>query len=130
MPNPPKHILIVDDENEIRQLLRTTIEKRGYRVTDVATALEARRVVGTDQPALIICDLQLQESDGIVLLKELRQLLPGVPTILLTGVLFDPNVAATTLDETVTAYIPKPAKLSRIVEVIRRLLGDAPLPGR
>lgn len=130
MPNPPKHILIVDDEAEIRQLLRTTIEKRGYRVTDVATALEARRVVSTDQPALIICDLQLQESDGIVLLKELRQLLPGVPTILLTGVLFDPNVAATTLDETVTAYIPKPAKLSRIMEVIRRLLGDAPLPAR
>lgn len=130
MPNLPKHILIVDDEAEIRQLLRTTIEKRGYRVTDVASALEARRVVSTDQPALIISDLQLQESDGIVLLKELKQLLPGVPTILLTGVLFDANVAATTLDDTVTAYIPKPAKLSRIVEVIRRLLGDAPTPAR
>lgn len=130
MPNPPKHILIVDDEAEIRQLLRATIEKRGYRVTDVASALEARRVVSTDLPALIISDLQLQESDGIVLLKELKQLVPGVPTILLTGVLFDPNVAATTLDDTVTAYIPKPAKLSRIVEVIRRLLGDAPAPAR
>ena len=125
MTNLPKHILIVDDEEEIRRLLRTTLTKHGYRVTDVASGLEARQVVATDRPTLIICDLQLQESDGLVLLRDLRRVLPGVPTILLTGVLFDAKVAASTLGDAVTAYVPKPAKLSRIVEVTRRLLGDA-----
>jgi CheY-like chemotaxis protein len=126
MINLPRHLLIVDDEDEIRFLLRKVLTNHGYRVTDVASALEARKVVATDRPALIICDLQLQESDGLVLLRELRQILPGVPTILLTGVLFDEKVAASTLGNAVTAYVPKPAKLSRIVEVTRQLLGDAP----
>ena len=124
----PKNILIVDDEEEIRRLLRLSLDKYGYRITEASTAIEAKRSAREDPPQLVICDLQLQESDGFELIRELRVRLPGVPTILLTGVLFDPKVVASQIEGLVNAYIPKPTKLNKIVEEIQRLLGDLPAP--
>lgn len=124
----PKNILVVDDEEVIRRLLRLTLVKYGYRITEASTAVEAKRLAREDPPQLVICDLQLQESDGFELIRELKVRLPGVPTILLTGVLFDPKVVASQIEGLVNAYIPKPTKLNKIVEEIQRLLGDLPAP--
>lgn len=117
------HVLLVDDETEIRELLALAFANHGYRCTGVANGREARQVVRGDPPHLIVCDLQLEEEDGLVLLADLRESLPHVPRILLTGILLDPQVAETTLAGLVSAYVPKPTRLNRVVEEANRLLG-------
>ena len=118
-----KHILIVDDEASIRSLLAQYLTRQGYRVTPVGSATEARRTVAADPPALLISDLQLEDSDGLTLIANLKTALPHMPVILLTGVLFDSQVVNETLSKTVAVYLQKTTPLTTILAEIRRLIG-------
>jgi len=66
------HILVVDDEAHIRDVLEYALERDGYRVTSVGdgrSALEAHRV---HQPALVVLDVMLPELDGLSVCREIR----------------------------------------------------------
>jgi CheY-like chemotaxis protein len=117
-----KHILVVDDEAVIREMLHSFLSLNGYRVTAVATSFEAEDVAANDKPHLIITDLQLEHSDGLEMVKRLKALLPEISIILLTGVLFDPDVVHEVLNKVVSSYVEKTAPLSRVLEEVRRLL--------
>lgn len=119
-----KHILCIDDEEEIREVLEEMLVHKGYRVSSVGTAVEARRVVAESPPDLIISDLQMTDTDGLVLLEELKKTLPKVPVMLLTGVVFEPEVVRETIQKLVNSYVDKTSSLERIVSEIRRLLGE------
>ena len=120
-----KHILIVDDEVEIRDLLALFLSSHGYQVTAFETAVEALRFVKTTKPDLIISDLQLEDSDGLEMIEALKVTLPDTPVILLTGVLFDAQVFRDTLSKKVSAYLMKTTPLAKIKTEIERLLGVA-----
>jgi DNA-binding response OmpR family regulator len=121
MPGP-RHLLAIDDEAPILDLLKEYLSAQGFRVSTASTAVEARRVVESDPPDLIISDLQLEETDGLHLIEQLRALLPTKPVILLTGVLFEPQVVEETLKWKVSSYVSKTAPLQVLVQEIRRLL--------
>lgn len=118
-----KHILLVDDEDTIRELLAQYLGRVGYRTTAVATAKEAEKVIATDPPDLVITDLQLEESDGLVMIERMKASRPDTPVILLTGVLFDPEVIENTISKKVSAYFQKTTPLAQIVKEIKRLIG-------
>ena len=75
-----------------------------------------------DPPNLIISDLQLEDSDGLDMIKSLKETLPNTPMMLLTGVLFDPKVVRDTLSKKVSCYLDKTASLSQILAEVQRLL--------
>ena len=118
-----KHILVVDDEATIRELLAQYLDHSGYLVTAVGSAAEAERVIAANPPQLVISDLQLEDSDGLVMIERLKSALPDTPVILLTGVLFDPQVVKATLSGKVSSYLQKATPLNRILDEIRRLIG-------
>jgi DNA-binding NtrC family response regulator len=118
-----KHILIVDDEADIREMLTEVLTRKNYRVSSVATASEAQRIADRDHPQLIISDLQLEDLDGLEMIDQLKATHPDTPVILLTGVLFDPHVIRTTLNRKVSAYLEKTAPLSQIIGEVERLIG-------
>jgi DNA-binding NtrC family response regulator len=117
-----KHILTVDDESEIRELLREILTASGYRVSGASSTAEAMRVVRDDTPDLIITDLQLEESDGFDLVEQVRAVAPKLPIIMLTGVLFDPQVLRGPIGEKIAAYVEKTAPLERVLQEVRRQL--------
>jgi DNA-binding NtrC family response regulator len=121
-----KHLLIVDDEADIRDLLGQFFDANGYRVTAVASAAQALEVGHQDPPDLIISDLQLEETDGLEMIAQLKTTLPDTPVILLTGVLFDPKVVSDVLKTKVACYLEKTSSLAQILENVRRLLGPPP----
>jgi DNA-binding NtrC family response regulator len=121
-----KHILSVDDEADIRELLQEALTINGYRVSTAAEPTEAKRIVKEDPPQLIIMDFQIEEGDGFVLIEEFRKLAPGTPILLLTGAVFDRQVVRDTIEKKVSSYLDKTASLATIVSEIRRLLGDTP----
>jgi two-component system OmpR family response regulator len=119
-----KHILIVDDEADIRDLLTEFLGQNGYRVSPVPTAIEAERIVDKDPPQLIISDLQLEDSDGLDMIARVKAKRPEIQVILLTGVYIDPRVVRETLGEKVGAYIQKTSPLTKILEEVRGLIGS------
>ena len=118
-----KHILIVDDEVDIREILAEGLANEGYRVSPAATAIEAQRLIATDPPQLIISDLQLEESDGLEMIQQLKATLPDTPVMLLTGVFIDPKVVRDTLSPKVACYLQKTTPLAKIIAEVRRLTG-------
>ena len=121
-----KHILVIDDEADIRELLREVLTLKGYRVSTAADPEQAKKTVKEDPPQLIIMDFQIEQGDGFVLIEDLKGLGPKIPILLLTGALFDRNVVRDTIEKRVACYLDKTASLSTIVAEIERLLADSP----
>jgi two-component system OmpR family response regulator len=117
------HILIVDDDAEIRGLLREYFEKNGYRVTLAADGKGLRAALSVAQPDLIVLDLMLPGDDGFKLCRELRAR-SDVPVIMLTarGEETDRIVG---LELGADDYVPKPFNprelLARVKSVLRRM---------
>ena len=108
-----KHILSVDDEKDIRELLQESLGMRGYRVSTAATPDEARKIAKSDPPNLIILDFQIEESDGFVLIDEFRKLYPKTPLMLLTGAVFGKGAVRDVIEQKVASYLDKTASLSQ-----------------
>src|SRR3974377_1071365 len=66
----PKDILIVDDEVGIRALLSEILQDEGYRVSVAENAGEARSFRARSQPALVLLDIWMPDTDGVTLLRE------------------------------------------------------------
>jgi len=126
LPSPgssQKHILAIDDELPILELLQEFLKAQGYRVSTANNAHVAMRIVEAEAPDLIISDLQLEETDGLHLIEQLRVVLPKTPVILLTGVLFDAGVVENNLKWKISSYVSKTAPLQSLVDEIRRHIG-------
>jgi len=85
-----KHILVVDDEPDVREVLAQALTIKGYRVTTAETGHEALRFAKSDRPDLLISDLQMEDADGLELIALVKAAYPDLPVILLTGIIFDP----------------------------------------
>ena len=79
-----RQILVVDDEPQIRAVLRAYLEADGFGVTEAGTGTDALRLVRSQAPALVLLDVRLPDLDGIEVLRTLRQS-SQVPVILVTA---------------------------------------------
>ncbi len=121
-PPSRRHILVIDDEQPILDLLQEYLSAHGYRVSTASNAHQAKSVVEKEAPHLIISDLQLEDTDGLQLIEQLRVVLPRTPVILLTGVLFDSNVIEDNLKWKISSYVSKTAPLQDLMKEIQRLI--------
>jgi len=79
-----RQVLVVDDEQQIRAVLRAYLEADGFRVTEAGTGTDALRLVRSEKPVLVLLDVRLPDLDGIEVLRTLRQN-SQVPVILVTA---------------------------------------------
>lgn len=121
--NKGKHLLVVDDHGEIRDLLQRFLEQHGYRVQGVRDGQEMRQYLSRQQPDLIILDLMLPGDDGLTLCRELRGQGNQVPIIMLTA-MGEETDRIVGLEMGADDYLPKPFNprelLARIKAVLRR----------
>ncbi|MCB5189020.1 response regulator [Methylobacillus caricis] len=121
--NNQDHILVVDDDHEIRELLTEYLRDSGFTVSEAANGREMWRLVNKEQIDLIVLDLMLPEEDGLSLCRELRAQ-DDTPVIMLTakGTLIDRIVG---LEVGADDYLPKPFDprelLARIKVILRRI---------
>jgi CheY-like chemotaxis protein len=83
-PSPNRHtILVVDDFDDTRCLLRTWLERKGFRVVEAENGREAISEAESELPDLIIMDLEMPELDGLSATRKIRESgkLPGVPIV-------------------------------------------------
>jgi two-component system, OmpR family, response regulator len=121
--NDNSHILIVDDQREICDLVQEYLSGEGYRVSIAQNGAEMRRVMAQSLVDLVILDLMLPGDDGLTLARSLRQELPNVGIIILTGrgEIVDRIIG---LEMGADDYLPKPFHLrellARVKSVLRR----------
>lgn len=121
-----KHILCVDDESSICDIMQAALTMEGYRVSTAESGETARRILKSDPPDLIIMDQQLEDTDGLTLSEEIRKTMPDLPILLLTGLILDSRVSQDLSTRMISSYLPKTSKLGKISNEIRRLLSDKP----
>ncbi|MCH8069483.1 MAG: response regulator [Candidatus Marinimicrobia bacterium] len=78
-------ILIVDDEPDLREILRLQLEKKGYQILEAGNGSATRKIVKTERPDLVLLDLRLPDEEGISILSWLRAEYSAIETIIISG---------------------------------------------
>lgn len=114
-------ILIIDDEQGIRDLLDTLLRRKGYDVVVAENGREGLKVFRRERPDVVVLDLKMPGVDGLTVLQEIRNLHPSQPVIILTE-------AGTAEEEQqvralgVTEYVVKELSLHLLGDSLNRLL--------
>jgi len=117
---PAQVAFVIDDEPQIRRLLRVTLEANGYRVFDAATGNEGLVQVAQRKPDVVLLDLGLPDLDGLVVLKRIREW-SQVPIIILSvRDREDEKIAA--LDSGADDYVTKPFNSGELLARLRATL--------
>jgi DNA-binding response OmpR family regulator len=120
---PAPHILVVDDDQKVRLLLRRCFEGEGYRVSEAGNRADVLRQVGQGSLDLITLDLTLPDGDGLSIAREIR-LTSRVPIVMVTG-------KGDTIDRVVGLelgaddYIAKPFHVREVLARVRAVLRRA-----
>jgi CheY-like chemotaxis protein len=114
-------ILVVDDDEIVRQGLAINLEREGFEVEMAAHGEEALGIVDHKPVDLVLCDLVMGELDGIEVLRRMQRKLPDVAVVLITGH-GSINSALDALRNGASDYIQKPATPDEVVHRIRSVL--------
>jgi CheY-like chemotaxis protein len=119
-----KTILVADDMATGRELVRTVLEKRGFRVIEASDGLEAVRAAQEIQPDLIILDLHMPGLDGFHVIEELRrdERFLTTPVMALTASAMQGD-RERAMAVGFNGYVTKPIRLTALREEVERLLG-------
>ena len=123
------YILVVDDEDTIREVVRRYLEREGFAVKEAAEGYEAWDIIGLAPPTLIVLDLMLPGIDGLTLTQHLRQD-HQIPIIMLTAK-GESSDRIRGLDLGADDYITKPFNPQEVVSRVRAVLrrtGSTPEP--
>jgi two-component system response regulator PilR (NtrC family) len=116
-------ILIVDDEEIIRESLSFVLQKEGYRVREAANGRSALEMMREEEFALVLTDLEMPEMKGIELLENVARLAPETLVVIITAYgSIDTAIAA--LRKGAVDYILKPVEFDELLVKVRRLLDN------
>jgi two-component system, OmpR family, KDP operon response regulator KdpE len=119
--------LVIDDEPQIRRLLRVTLEGDGYRVVDAANGNDGLVQAAQCRPEVVLLDLGLPDMDGVEVLKRFREW-SRVPVIILSVRDREGDKIAA-LDAGANDYVTKPFSSGELLARLRAALRDAPGQG-
>jgi two-component system alkaline phosphatase synthesis response regulator PhoP len=126
-----EHILVVDDEEDILELVRYNLQREGYRVLCSKSGEEALDLARSEQPDLIVLDLMLPGMDGLEVTKALKSgdQTKDIPIVMLTAKGEEPDIVAG-LELGADDYVTKPFSprilAARVRAVLRRKLKELP----
>ncbi|HSW39953.1 MAG TPA: response regulator [Acidobacteriota bacterium] len=123
-------ILLVDDDQDIIDINRTVLARRGHDIAVAYSAAEAKKVAGERRPDLAVIDVMMEEPTiGFELARSLRELYPEMLMIMLTGIAKEMQLGYTfSPDETwlpVSKFMEKPVNPSVLADLVDTLLKSA-----
>ena len=116
-----ENILVVDDEEAIREVVSTMLESKGYHCTAVSNGRAAQEFVRKQTPDLVLSDMIMPEMDGIKLLEWLRNFDPEIPVIMVTAI-HDISTALEAIRRGAYDYILKPFEKDQLFHGVGRAL--------
>ena len=121
IPPVPPRILIVDDDDSVRDVISVLLREEGYNCVVASGAEMALDIAGQEETPLVISDMKMPGKDGLWLLDNLRERYPDTSVIMLTGY-GDTESAVDCLRRGAVDYLLKPPKLTDLIRAIERAL--------
>lgn len=123
-PGPERlRVMIVDDDAEMRAVLRDALEREGFRVREHSAGDQLVPLVAEWKPDAVVLDKEMVGSSGLDLLRDIRRRHPGTPVVLVTA-FGGAAVEAEALRLGAAYYMDKPFRVSRLLEVLRSVAGQ------
>lgn len=117
-------ILVVDDESEMRYVLRQAFEFAGYEVTDAADGHAGLEAFRMHRPALVVSDICMPGMNGLHMLRGIRQQCANAKVILITGYAHDHQVAGDD-DAKPNGFFEKPFTLTSLISTANGILATS-----
>jgi len=118
-------ILVVDDEEKIRESIREILSDEGYRVIEASDGNKVLELIRKERPRLVLLDIWMPRVDGIGLLREIKEKEPGIDVIMISGH-GNIHTALTAAKLGAFDFIEKPLSLEGLLYAVRRALGELP----
>lgn len=120
------HILVVDDEAHILNLIVELLEDEGYQVRSASNGAAALALIVDQPPALILMDMYMPQMDGLRLLEMLQQQgINDIPVVLMTA---SPRAAEQVMGVVAIEYLAKPFDIEMLLEYVTRYVQPAADP--
>ncbi len=116
-----QHILVVDDEAQIRELLSVYLKRQGYAVVTAATSAETMGALSQNPVDLVVLDIGLANEDGLRLLTEIKTAHPNVRVVMLTGMGFVEDLLQEAQQKGADGYVSKVLPLDELLMAIQRV---------
>jgi UDP-3-O-acyl N-acetylglucosamine deacetylase len=123
-----KTILVVDDEDGVRESVREVLSDEGYRVVDTADGARVLEIIKEERPELVLLDIWMPQVDGIGLLKEIKSQEPEINVVMVSGH-GNIHTAVTATKFGAFDFIEKPVSLEGLLLTVQRALGELPSVG-
>ena len=114
-------ILVVDDENDVRDVIRLQLEQKGFNVLE---AVDGQNAINTLQSGdnlvnvgLILCDIRMPKVNGVEAIEFLKTEAPGIPIVVITGYP-DTELAIGLMKKGIKDYLVKPVEREKLMAVV------------
>jgi two-component system chemotaxis response regulator CheY len=122
---PTGKIMVVDDEEDVRETIRLQLESENYNVIEAENGEEAIKLLKSEDNltncGLILCDIRMPKVNGIEYIDFLKEQAPGIPIVVITGYP-DTEMAVGLLNKGVDGYLVKPVESERLIEIVKKLI--------
>ena len=118
--SPKIKILIVDDEEEIREFLTTFLKEQGYETLAAKEGIEALEKIQKENPNLILLDLNIPNLSGFEILDKIKRKEIKIPVLIFSGIA-SANDRQRIMALGASGYLNKPIQLDILLEEIKRL---------
>lgn len=122
--NKRKNILVIDDEQEIRELLKDFLEEKNFNVTLAADGLKAKEYIKKNTPDIAIIDLLLPGEHGISLVKTIKENY-FIPVIIISSIYHVKEIENVMKDYYVEAFFEKPLDLEELLKKIDSVIDES-----
>ncbi|MGO8733880.1 MAG: sigma-54-dependent transcriptional regulator [Terriglobia bacterium] len=118
-------VLVIDDDRTARYGMRRALEE-SYKVFEAQSAAEARRIVATENPDLLLLDIEMPEENGLDFLRALKEGGDGRPVVMITAYGSE-KIAVEAMKSGAYDYLPKPFEVDELRMVVEKALEHADL---
>ncbi len=120
-------ILVIDDEEGVRQVVAKVLEREGHDVIEASDGKVAFGLMRDNEPDLVVCDLFMPEMDGVEVLRKLRREHPHMSVVAISGGGYQGQVQLLDVAKGLgaVAVLKKPFELEELVGAVNRALGDS-----
>jgi DNA-binding response OmpR family regulator len=115
-------ILVVDDEMQLLEYTKPSLEKRGYEVITASTAQEAMEIYPKENPEIVLLDLGLPGTNGRDVLKDIKAKAPQIKVVIISGYT-DPDTKKELISLGADYFLNKPVIPAKLYELIKEILG-------